>query len=109
MRKEGTAFSWDIDVASMVHDVGDPYDKYYLGSYTIPNLHVHATLASVFHEPDPDVKLKRSQEEAEFALVNATAMLILAIRSQNILFEMSLDDEIETCERDLVDVFNRLA
>ncbi len=103
--RRGTAFSWDIDVASMVHDVGDPYDKYYLGCYTIPNLHVHATLASVFHEPDSDAKLKRSQEDAEFALLNATAMLILAIRCQNVLFEMHLDNDIETCERDVADVF----
>lgn len=107
---KGTAFSWDIDVASMVHDVGDPYDKFYLGSYTIPNLHVHATLASVFHEPNPDAKLRRSQEDAQFALMNATAMLILAIRSQNVLFGMNLEDEIETCEKDFGDVFvNRLA
>lgn len=102
---KGTAFSWDVDVASMVNDVGNPYDVYYLGAYTIPNLHVHATLASVFHEPDPDAKLKRSQEDAEFALMNATAMLILAIKSQNILFGVALDDEIGTCEEDFADVF----
>jgi hypothetical protein len=102
----GTAFSWDTrDVAAMVHDIGDPYDKYYLGSYTIPNLHVHATLASVFHEPDPTAKLKKNQEEADFALLCATAMLILAIRSQNVLFALNLDAEIETCERDVTDVF----
>jgi hypothetical protein len=102
----GTAFSWDTrDVAAMVHDVGDPYDKYYLGSYTIPNLHVHATLASVFHEPDPAAKLKNNQEEADFALVCATAMLLLAIRSQNTLFALNLDDEIEKCEKDVTDVF----
>ncbi len=32
-------------------------------------------------------------------------MLILAIRSQNVLFAMNLDDEIKICERDFEDVF----
>jgi hypothetical protein len=106
---KGTAFSWDIDVASMVHDVGDPYDKLYLGSYAIPNLHVHATLASAFHGPDPDAELRRRQDDAERALRDATVILILAIRCQNVLFEMNLDHEIETCERDFVDAVNRAA
>lgn len=102
---KGAAFSWDIDVASMVRDVGDPYDKYFLGSFTIPTLHIHATLASVAHEPDEAKKLKRSQQEAEFALMNATVMLILAMRSQNALFKLDLDSELNTSEEDLVEVF----
>jgi len=102
---KGTAFSWDIDLAAMVHDVGYPYDKHYLGCYTIPNFSVHATLASVSHEPDPDVWLKRNQKEAEFALLSATAMLIQAIKCQNTLFAMHLDDEIDTCEKEVMDAF----
>lgn len=104
-KHRGTAFSWDIDVSSMVRDVGDPYDKYFVGSYTIPTLHIHATLASVAREPDEAKNLKRSEQEAEFALLNATAMLILAMRSQNVLFELGLDEQLQTCEKDLVDVF----
>lgn len=103
--KRGAAFSWDIDVASMVRDIGDPYDKHFPGSYTIPTLHIHDTLASVAHEPDEVKKLKRNEQEAEFALINATAMLILAMRSQNVLFKLDLDEEIQTCEKDVVDVF----
>jgi hypothetical protein len=32
-------------------------------------------------------------------------MLILAMRSQNVLFKLDLDEEIQTCEKDVVDVF----
>lgn len=43
-----TAGTWDLDVASMVIKVGDPFDKYYLGAYALPNLQIHATLASAY-------------------------------------------------------------
>ena len=105
--KTGTAFSWDLNVASMVREVGDPYDKYFLGAYTMPTLHIHATLASVAHEPDQAQKLKRNRQEAEFALMNATLILILTMRSQNIMFRLDLDEELETCDGDVLDVFLR--
>jgi hypothetical protein len=38
-----TAFSWDIDIASMVNKLGEPYKKLYLGCYVTPTLQIHAT------------------------------------------------------------------
>lgn len=104
-RNQGTAFSWDVDIPAMVRDVGDPYDKYFLSCYTIPTLHIHATPASVAHEADEFKKLKQSQQQAEVALLSATVMLILAIRSQNELFTLQLEDGIQACEKDLEEVF----
>jgi hypothetical protein len=37
--------------------------------------------------------------------MNATVMLILAMRSQNFLFKLDLDEEFEACEKNVVDVF----
>lgn len=51
--------------------------------------------------------MKRRQEDADRALLDATVILILAIRCQNVLFGMNLDGEIETCEADFVDAVNR--
>jgi hypothetical protein len=104
-----TAFSWDKkDVLAQVQDVGSPYDKFYLGSYTIPNMHVHATLTSAMQEDvkvPPEDRIKQRQAEAEFALMNATAVLLMVIRSQNTLFSLGLEADLETCEQDLGDVW----
>ncbi len=98
--------TWDLDVAAMVHKVGDPYDKYYLGAYTIPTLQIHATLASVFDCQEEGARIKQKQEEAKFALLNATFILIRVIRSQNELFSLNLDRQIEACEKDVVEVWS---
>jgi Family of unknown function (DUF5677) len=104
-KHKGTAFSWDIDTAAMVRDVGEPYSKYFVGCYTIPTLHIHATLASVAHEPDTDKRRDRSHREADFALLNATLMLILSIRLQNDIFALQLDEQIQACENDVLKTF----
>jgi Family of unknown function (DUF5677) len=83
--RKDTAFSWDEKgVLAQVQDVGFPYDKLYLGAYTIPNIYVHASLASAFQESDAH------HHEAEFALISATAVFLLVIRSQNTLFSLGL-------------------
>jgi NAD-dependent SIR2 family protein deacetylase len=102
-KNQGTAFSWDIDVAAMVTDIGSPYDTFFAGAYTIPTLHIHATLASVAHEQDEAKKVLQNQQEADFSLAIATGVLILVIRSQNVLFGMNLDDEIQASEIAMVD------
>ncbi|HZR28494.1 MAG TPA: DUF5677 domain-containing protein [Terriglobales bacterium] len=72
---QGTAFSWDIDVASMVREVGSPFGRYYLGSYTIPNLHVHATLASLREDnAEPEKRANKRHQEAEFALISGSTV-----------------------------------
>jgi hypothetical protein len=105
----GTAFSWDTrDVPSMVHDVGDDYKTYYLGGYALPNLHIHATLANAmkeFNDPDQTARVKRHQYEADYTLMHATALLVLVIRSQDTLFALGLDKDLEQCDSDFREVF----
>jgi len=101
----GRAISWDVSLISMAEDVGDPYDKYYLGSYTIPNLHVHATYASAFDGTPEKLRAELNIQNADFALLNATACLLFTMREQNNIFGLGLNDELETCEKDVVDVF----
>ena len=102
---QGTAFSWDIDVASMVHVVGDPLKRYYLGAYTIPNFHIHATLASVYDGQPEDERTRRRQSESDFAVANASGLFLEVMKSQNTLFTRNLDEEISACDDDLMDVW----
>lgn len=47
----GTAFSWDENgVLAQAKDVGEPCTIFYLNAYTIPNMHVHASLTSAIQE-----------------------------------------------------------
>ena len=100
----GRAISWDVGLISMVKDVGE-YGKYYRGSYTIPNFHVHATLASAFDGTSEEVRSKRNLEYADFALLNATIVFLLVIREQNKIFGLNLDAEIDNCDREMCEVW----
>jgi len=105
----GTASSWDEKgVLAQVQDVGGPYGKFYLGSYAIPNMHVHASLTSAFQEYDKDPeeeRVKQRRHEADFALLNAWALLLMVVRSQDSLFALSLEAEIEACEKEWGEVW----
>jgi uncharacterized protein DUF5677 len=101
-RTQGT---WDLDVAAMAFKVGNPYDKYYLGAYINPNFPIHATLASVFHGDPEQVRMNRSEKDAEVALLLASCLFVLVIRSQNTLFTLNLDTEIDACEGDMGNVW----
>jgi hypothetical protein len=101
----GRELSWDVGLGKMVEELGDPYDRYYLGSYTIPNFRVHATVASTFDGTAEGIRAERNIQNADFALLNATSCLLLALREQNRIFDLRLDGELQVCEEDLVDVF----
>lgn len=88
--------SWDVDLVSMVQRVGEPYTKVFLLAYTNPNFKIHATLASA-NQPDED----REGKDAESALIVATELFLAVIRSQNALFSLNLDADIEACTLDL--------
>jgi hypothetical protein len=93
-------------VLAQVLDVGDPYDKFYLGSYAIPNMHVHASLMSAFQEYDKsneEERVKQRRGEADFALENAWAVLLMVIQSQNTLFSLGL-----ACEKEWYEVWGPL-
>jgi hypothetical protein len=104
--QKGTAISWDMDVASMAREAGEPYQKQYLGSYVIPNLHVHATLASVQPKRPDGKEMKRiNSRDGRVALLNAIGMFLLVLRSQSTLYGLALEGEIDACEQEAVDVW----
>jgi hypothetical protein len=90
--------SWDVDLVSMVHQVGEPFKKVFLLAYTSPNFKIHATLASASHH-DED----REEKDAETALIVATELFLCVIRSQNALFSLKLEADIEACNNELRD------
>lgn len=105
----GTAFSWDEKgVLAQVQDVGDPYGKFYLGSYAMPLMHTHASLTSALQESDKRPERERIEQrrhEAEFALLNAWAVLLMVLNSQDALFKLGLEGEIEACEKEWREVW----
>ncbi len=99
-----TAFSWDQNgVKAQVQDLGEPYKTFYLSAYAIPNMHVHVSLTSAMREYDKKPDHERAEQrrhEADFALTNAHAVMLMVIRSQNDLFSLDLEQDIEACEKD---------
>lgn len=94
------AFSWDDKgVKDQALDVGKPYTDCFLSAYAKPLLEVHATLASAMQESN------EAPEESDTALLNAHAILLMVIRSQNDLFSLGLEPEIEACEKDWAQVW----
>ena len=99
-KRKRPAITWDLDVASMVRRVGAPFDMYYLGAYTTANFEIHATLASAMREDNKDKNARRAQRlgQADFALFCSAMLLVEVIRSQNTLFALSLDNELQATE-----------
>lgn len=96
--------NWDLDVASMVHKLGDPYAQLYLIAYTIPNFHIHATLASVSRlEKDEESRAKQRRQEGRTALLTACHLFLLVLQSQDLVFSLGLAKEIDTCESKLAE------
>lgn len=90
--------SWDLDLVSMVQRVGEPYLSVFVLAYTNPNFQIHATLASASpHDED------REEKDAKTALLVATELLLAVIRTQNTLFSLGLDADIQVCTNDLRD------
>jgi hypothetical protein len=89
-----TAGTWDIEVAAMVHIVGDLFHNLYLNAYAIPNLEIHATLASAARDREP-------HKEADIALMSGWILLGLVIKYQNVFFKLGLDAEIAACEAEI--------
>lgn len=100
----GTATSWDENgVVAQARDLGEPYMAFYMGAYAMPNMHVHVSLTSAMQEhnkkPDQE-RMQQRRHEADFALTNAHAVMLMVLRSQNDLFSLALEKDIEACERD---------
>jgi hypothetical protein len=101
-----TAFSWDIDISSMVNKLGEPYTKLYLSCYTIPTLQIHATLASAFSmDAVEGTREERNIHEAEFSLLCATLVFVAVIQSESEIFSLGLDQETKACWDDVTAVW----
>jgi Family of unknown function (DUF5677) len=92
--------TWDLDVAAMVHKLGGWYQGFYLPNYSIPTLAIHATLASAASTLREGTK--EARQEADLQVLCASHLMILVIRSQNALFSLNLDSEIDLCEKDVI-------
>jgi len=90
-----TAFSWDVDLASMVKKIGEPYKSLLLVCYTIPNLQIHATLASAFSREAVETPEERNIHDSEISLICATLVFIAVLQSQSELFSLKLDEYIK--------------
>ncbi len=100
-KSKQTAFSWDIDLTSMVRKVGDPFGTYYLGAYSIPNLDIHATLASIAKGDDDETPIQRTDRErakADFVLYTAMLLTIPVLRCESDLFNLGFEAELSACE-----------
>jgi hypothetical protein len=98
--------SWDVDIKTMVDRVGEPFGMLYFTCYVLANLHVHATLASVFQrESISGTPEQRNIDEAEFSVVNAVLTFLAVIQSQDNLFNLGLRDDVMACRSDVDDVW----
>ena len=80
-----TQSSWDIDFASMVQKVGDPYRMYFLNGYAMPTLQIHATMTSGFDGRDQEdaASIQNRRRECDITLYTATCLFILVLRMQS--------------------------
>jgi hypothetical protein len=82
----------------MVRDVGEPLSKYFLGSYTIPTFHIHATLASALDRKPLEVRREEDRKQGEFTLVNATLIMLFLLYQQADMFHLGLEGAVKKCD-----------
>jgi hypothetical protein len=90
-----TSHTWGDDFASMARKVGEPYNKCYLVACSLPNLRLHATLASTRVEEADD-----KAHSSEIALHMATVIILQVLKAQNSLFNLGIEAEINSIEED---------
>jgi hypothetical protein len=98
-----TQSSWDIDFASMVQKVGDPYRMYFLNGYAMPTLQIHATMASGFdgRDREDETSVQNRRRECDITLYTATCVFLLVMQIQNKIFALGLDAELDDCEKEM--------
>ena len=92
--------SWDMDAPAMVHKLGGLYRHFYLPNYSVPNFHIHATLASSTFEKDAD----SAHREADLQVVCAIFLMLLSLRFQESIFHLGLERALEACEQAIVNL-----
>lgn len=101
-KRKSTSISWGIDIPSMVQKVGAPFDQVFLTGYAIPNLSVHATLASALNRTADEPESMSHDDEV--AIFTAIVVFFSLLRVQNSVFELGLEEEISACENELIPV-----
>lgn len=84
--------TWDVDFASLVQRVSGAYPHYYLATYVLPNLQIHASLASAFR-----VRGEQAHVSADVAVAHAHGIMLLVVSEQNSFFSLNLKLDIEAC------------
>ena len=99
--------SWDkLSIGAMARKLDDArYKALYLGSYAMPNLHIHATYMSAVYLENlgPQDKATAQKLEAYANVGNASAIMLLVLNEQNKMFNLGLDRELETAEKAIVE------
>ena len=78
----------------MAHNVGGPFQSFFLGAYSIPNAEVHATLASIDRNKSP-------RELADFAFKLAFGLMLTVVGYQNVMYKLNLNDDIASLAKPL--------
>jgi hypothetical protein len=92
--------SWDVDVSAMVHKLGGLYKHFYLPNYSLPNLEIHATLASASVKES----MEAARQEADLQVLCASFLMLLALRSQESVFKLGLEKDLDACEEAVNDL-----
>lgn len=96
-----TKIGWDIDMASIVNTLDEPYKQLFLSCYTVPTLQIHATLASAFSREGERNREESNIHDSEFSLISASLVFVTVLQSQSEAFSLGLDDEIKACWEDV--------
>jgi hypothetical protein len=97
-KKNKVAISWERDFASLVRDVGEPFQEYYLSAYLLPNSDVHATVACLIQENERQER----KAKTDFTLTMANAIFLKVIELHKNFFNLGLDAELKQCMDDFV-------
>jgi len=97
-----TASTWDqMDLASMVHELNGGYKQLYMAGYALPNFVIHATLDSALRPFKPDVS-------TELVLLSGIWAYVLALKSNDTVFNLNLISEIDACWGEAQEWFTKL-
>lgn len=104
-KTKGMAPWWDKDFTTMAGSVGEPFKKVFLLGYTIPTLQVHATPASAFGRDPLARGDSAAKHVADRYLAWAHLIYVAALNSQNELFSLGLETQINGCWADMNNIW----
>lgn len=83
--------------------IGEPYRMFYLNSYIMPTLQIHATTVSGFDGRDRDdaQSIQHRRREGDITLYTATCIFLLLLRMQSKIFSLALETELDAWEKEM--------